>query len=213
MIDLEDQTKLRKDLLIISRSKSEYLLKRLIRYYCLNSKQIHYPDYKSGRRRSVSPSGTGRGKSRQPRARVNGQLIVSNIPNAVGGPVAHRPSRFSKKIKINKKELTYLKRNAYSIVLRRRSTVIFKLTDQEKLRISNKNLKMRDLIKLIYGLETIERKVMICTEDPEIVLFLRNHKKIELVNGFKYDKMLRGGIKDKTFIIDSDLLEVKERIL
>ena len=183
---------------IFEVNKTSYLLNRLVRYYTLNSKQIHHPNYLAGRNRAVKPSGTGKGKSRQPRAKVGGRLVVSNVPNAVGGPIAHKPSRFSKNIKLNKRELLVLKRNALSVILRRKSTTL-KHFDQS-LKISFKE-NYKDIIT-----NKNSQKTILVTSNDTLYKSLRNSPKVEVVKGFLFNKILRGGLKNKTIVIDEEVL-------
>ena len=178
--------------------KAKYLLNRLIRYYLLNSKQLHYPNYKAGRSHAVTPSGTGRGKSRQPRASIGGQKRVANVPNAVGGPIAHRPSRFRKDIKLNKKEILFLKENALSLLLRRRSTTLLSIPTLD-------SIKFKDTYSMIFN-KKIDQRIIFITKNKTLISSLKNHQKITFIEGFRYDLILKGGLKDKTIFMDEQLL-------
>jgi ribosomal protein L4 len=175
--------------------KSTYKLNRLVRYYTLNSKQIHGLSPSAGRTRTSHPSGTGKGKSRQPRD-ARGKVV--GVPNAVGGRVAHGPRIVSKKIKITKKELKDLKENALSIILRLSTTKVINLKNKE---IKG---KLKDDINLIGSLS---RKVTFVSDKVDLISSIRNHPKINTVKGLRYDFILKGGIKDKIFIIDIDTIE------
>ena len=125
-------------------------------------------------------------------------MKVSNVPNAVGGPIAHKPSRFSKTIKLNKKELSYLKENALSVLLRRKSTRIIDIPEITPLKLKN------SLDLLFKG--TPEKQTIIVTENLLLYSSLANHPKVDFIKGLQYNRLLKGGIKDKTIIFDEKLL-------
>lgn len=85
------------------KNKDELILK----YYttCLkNKKQPQSTNKQSGRKKVETPSGTNKGRSRQPRGTNGRSQIVVNVPNAVGGGKALPFSINQKRTKMNRKE-------------------------------------------------------------------------------------------------------------
>lgn len=79
-------------------------IQRYLRYLCGSNKQRQARKKGAGTNRSTHPTKAGRGRSRLPRAKVGGRMMVSNIPQAIKGRRYQRMMLNQSRLKLNRKE-------------------------------------------------------------------------------------------------------------
>jgi hypothetical protein len=201
IFQLEEKTE---DRIYVARKETielqRYKIKRLANYYRSNTKQAHYNKKDSGRKYALTPSGTGRGISRQPRTRG----VVRGVPNAVGGPRAHPPKNKKLTIKLNKKEIISLKLSTVNYLLYHEMITCLNLPKISAI-IKFKEKDKRTLLPITTNTET--QKIQLFSQDQKLTKSYGNGSLVTAYNTLRFDKILEAGIPIKSIIVDYNLIK------
>jgi ribosomal protein L4 len=171
--------------------KSEKTLTKYIKNIEKNRIQFNRFKPGAGRRQCTKPSGTGRGRSRQPRKTDPARgLVVSNIPPAVGGPRSYHDRPYKMYNKINKKEKKLSIRQIFLNSCLYSNTYVINNENENELYNRNNTLKLfynylenkEKIGKKVNRVYNTYRKTVVFVHDDEEIFRVYRNTQIQLVN-------------------------------